>query len=85
MTVMPPGYDSIGNSANARSKMGPTGGGGEGASTATGNTNKIKSSIRYRQCKKNHAVGISGHAVDGCGEFMAAGEEGTFDALNVKV
>ncbi|MQL95241.1 hypothetical protein Taro_027905 [Colocasia esculenta] len=36
---------------------------------------------RYRECLKNHAVSIGGHAVDGCGEFMAAGEEGTLDAL----
>ncbi|XP_044469765.1 zinc-finger homeodomain protein 1-like [Mangifera indica] len=36
---------------------------------------------RYRECLKNHAVGIGGHAVDGCGEFIAAGEEGTLDAL----
>ncbi|KAK1278888.1 ZF-HD homeobox protein [Acorus gramineus] len=36
---------------------------------------------RYRECLKNHAVGIGGHAVDGCGEFMAAGGEGTLDAL----
>ncbi|XP_020575619.1 zinc-finger homeodomain protein 1-like [Phalaenopsis equestris] len=37
--------------------------------------------VRYRECLKNHAVGIGGHAVDGCGEFTAAGEEGTIDAL----
>lgn len=36
---------------------------------------------RYRECLKNHAVGIGGHAVDGCCEFMAAGEEGTLDGL----
>ncbi|CAO2169426.1 unnamed protein product [Urochloa humidicola] len=36
---------------------------------------------RYRECLKNHAVGIGGHAVDGCGEFMAAGEDGSIDAL----
>ncbi|XP_014624837.1 zinc-finger homeodomain protein 1 isoform X2 [Glycine max] len=36
---------------------------------------------RYRECLKNHAVGIGGHALDGCGEFMAAGMEGTLDAL----
>ncbi|KAE8715812.1 Zinc-finger homeodomain protein 2 [Hibiscus syriacus] len=35
----------------------------------------------YRECLKNHAVGIGGHAVDGCGEFMPAGTEGTLDAL----
>ncbi|KAM7276176.1 hypothetical protein ACFE04_018042 [Oxalis oulophora] len=36
---------------------------------------------RYRECQKNHAVGIGGHAVDGCGEFMPAGLEGTLDSL----
>ncbi|CAA2991301.1 zinc-finger homeodomain 2-like [Olea europaea subsp. europaea] len=36
---------------------------------------------RYKDCLKNHAVGIGGHAVDGCGEFIAAGEEGSLDAL----
>ncbi|KAF3775528.1 Zinc-finger homeodomain protein 2 [Nymphaea thermarum] len=36
---------------------------------------------RYRECLKNHAVGIGGHAVDGCGEFMPGGEDGTLDAL----
>ncbi|KAJ0984672.1 hypothetical protein J5N97_003028 [Dioscorea zingiberensis] len=36
---------------------------------------------KYRECLKNHAVGIGGHAVDGCGEFLAAGEEGTLDGL----
>ncbi|OIT39905.1 PREDICTED: zinc-finger homeodomain protein 2-like [Nicotiana attenuata] len=40
-----------------------------------------KSGVRYRECLKNHAVGIGGHAVDGCGDFMPAGEEGTMDAL----
>ncbi|KAJ4978180.1 hypothetical protein NE237_008960 [Protea cynaroides] len=37
--------------------------------------------IRYRECRKNHAANIGGYAVDGCGEFMAAGEERTSDAL----
>ncbi|EPS61017.1 hypothetical protein M569_13783, partial [Genlisea aurea] len=36
---------------------------------------------RYRECLKNHAVGIGGHALDGCGEFIAAGEEGTLESL----
>ncbi|KAI3862899.1 hypothetical protein MKX03_014855 [Papaver bracteatum] len=40
-----------------------------------------KSACRYRECLKNHAVNIGGYAVDGCGEFMAAGEEGSLDAL----
>ncbi|XP_057529053.1 zinc-finger homeodomain protein 1-like [Amaranthus tricolor] len=37
--------------------------------------------VRYRECLKNHAVGIGGHAVDGCGEFMPGGIEGSLDAL----
>ncbi|KAL4183342.1 hypothetical protein AMTRI_Chr11g154710 [Amborella trichopoda] len=37
--------------------------------------------IRYRECLKNHAAAIGGHANDGCGEFMAAGEEGSIEAL----
>ncbi|CAI9111115.1 OLC1v1011254C1 [Oldenlandia corymbosa var. corymbosa] len=36
---------------------------------------------RYRECLKNHAVTIGGHAVDGCGEFLPAGADGTLDAL----
>ncbi|KAL1539434.1 zinc-finger homeodomain protein 10-like [Salvia divinorum] len=26
--------------------------------------------VAYKECRKNHAAGIGGHAVDGCGEFM---------------
>lgn len=37
--------------------------------------------VRYRECQKNHAAGIGGHALDGCGEFMPGGEEGSVDAL----
>ncbi|KAG5050771.1 hypothetical protein JHK87_002969 [Glycine soja] len=44
-------------------------------------TNGGSGRARYRECLKNHAVGIGGHALDGCGEFMAAGMEGTLDAL----
>ncbi|OIW10603.1 hypothetical protein TanjilG_15975 [Lupinus angustifolius] len=36
---------------------------------------------RYRECLKNHAVSLGGNALDGCGEFMPAGIEGTLDAL----
>ncbi|TKY58703.1 Zinc-finger homeodomain protein 1 [Spatholobus suberectus] len=36
---------------------------------------------KYKECLKNHAVGIGGHALDGCCEFMAVGAEGTLDAL----
>ncbi|KAE8056979.1 hypothetical protein FH972_013705 [Carpinus fangiana] len=72
ITTPPPGYESVSNSA--RPKMGSN----RGESTKAGGST---TSFRYRECLKNHAVNIGGHAVDGCGEFMAAGEEGTLDAL----
>lgn len=37
--------------------------------------------IRYRECLKNHAASTGGHVVDGCGEFMPSGEEGTPEAM----
>ncbi|GLJ54480.1 hypothetical protein SUGI_1170180 [Cryptomeria japonica] len=37
--------------------------------------------IKYRECLKNHAASIGGHANDGCGEFMPSGEDGTLEAL----
>jgi ZF-HD class homeobox domain-containing protein len=49
---------------------------GEGSGRGSGG-----GTTRYHECLRNHAVGIGGHAVDGCGEFMAAGEEGSIDAL----
>ncbi|XP_062098066.1 zinc-finger homeodomain protein 2-like [Humulus lupulus] len=70
--MAPLGYDSSG----ARTKTGgvePDGG--------TSSTNSRKGGIRYRECQKNHAVSIGRHALDGCCEFMAAGEEGTLDVL----
>ncbi|KAF2291606.1 hypothetical protein GH714_026094 [Hevea brasiliensis] len=80
--AVPAGFDTISNSS--RPKMGPAGGEGAlttAATAATTNMRKSGSSVRYRECLKNHAVNIGGHAVDGCGEFMAAGEEGSLDAL----
>ncbi|KAF8406075.1 hypothetical protein HHK36_008155 [Tetracentron sinense] len=66
-------YDSLGNSPrpNIPSPVGSV------ASLGLGR----KAANRYRECLKNHAVSIGGNAVDGCGEFMANGEEGTLDAL----
>ncbi|XP_066356685.1 mini zinc finger protein 1-like [Miscanthus floridulus] len=37
--------------------------------------------VRYRECQRNHAASIGGHAVDGCPEFMASGADGTAAAL----
>eukprot|EP01018_Ginkgo_biloba_P008225 Gb_30985 [translate_table: standard] len=41
----------------------------------------LKKTVRYRECLKNHAASIGGHAIDGCGEFMPSGEDGTLEAL----
>lgn len=40
-----------------------------------------KKPVKYRECLKNHAASLGGHANDGCGEFMPSGEEGTIEAL----
>nr|ABK25143.1 unknown [Picea sitchensis] len=31
--------------------------------------------LRYRECQRNHAANIGGHALDGCGEFMPAEDD----------
>ncbi|GKV46704.1 hypothetical protein SLEP1_g53681 [Rubroshorea leprosula] len=40
-----------------------------------------KPPVKYRECLKNHAATMGGNAIDGCGEFMPNGEEGTIEAL----
>ncbi|XP_021982974.1 zinc-finger homeodomain protein 6-like isoform X1 [Helianthus annuus] len=37
--------------------------------------------VRYRECQKNHAASLGAYVVDGCGEFMANGEENTPESL----
>ncbi|PIN07098.1 hypothetical protein CDL12_20341 [Handroanthus impetiginosus] len=44
-------------------------------------TTGATTSVKYRECLKNHAANMGGHVVDGCGEFMPSGEEGTVEAL----
>ncbi|KAK4752802.1 hypothetical protein SAY87_021600 [Trapa incisa] len=39
------------------------------------------STVRYRECLRNHAASTGGSVLDGCGEFMPAGEDGTIEAL----
>lgn len=39
------------------------------------------SSVRYRECLRNHAASEGRSVLDGCCEFMPAGEEGTIEAL----
>ncbi|XP_055804935.1 zinc-finger homeodomain protein 2 [Solanum dulcamara] len=38
-------------------------------------------SVRYKECLKNHAANMGGYVVDGCGEFMPSGDEGTTEYL----
>ncbi|KAF7820604.1 zinc-finger homeodomain protein 4-like [Senna tora] len=38
--------------------------------------------VKYKECLKNHAASIGRNARDGCGEFMAGGEEGSPESLN---
>ncbi|XP_028757337.1 zinc-finger homeodomain protein 2 isoform X2 [Neltuma alba] len=84
--VSPPAYDSLPNNSVPRSKISVSGGaaaGAEGGASAVTPGRKAEPGVtaRYRECQKNHAVSLGAHAVDGCGEFIAAGEEGTLDAL----
>nr|XP_028965134.1 zinc-finger homeodomain protein 1-like isoform X2 [Malus domestica] len=78
-------YDSLGNSAGGRVKMSSSGPDGlalaAAAAAATQQQQQPRKVVRYRECLKNHAVGIGGHALDGCCKFLAAGPEGTLDAL----
>lgn len=60
---------------------GTTSTGGGGFMVVHGGSGGGGSRFRFRECLKNQAVNIGGHAVDGCGEFMPAGIEGTIDAL----
>ncbi|KZV50186.1 mini zinc finger protein 2-like [Dorcoceras hygrometricum] len=45
------------------------------------NSSLLVRTVRYVECQKNHAANVGGYAVDGCREFLAAGEEGTSSAL----
>ncbi|KAI5083507.1 hypothetical protein GOP47_0003250 [Adiantum capillus-veneris] len=45
------------------------------------NNSSANGGVRYRECLKNHAANMGGYAVDGCGEFMPSGEEGSLEAL----
>ncbi|XP_059316765.1 zinc-finger homeodomain protein 10-like [Lycium ferocissimum] len=40
--------------------------------------------VIYKECLKNHAASIGGHAVDGCGEFMASPDSTPSDPISLK-
>lgn len=44
-------------------------------------TPSARATFRYKECMKNHAAAVGAHAVDGCGEFMAGGADGTIEAF----
>ncbi|XP_021896062.1 zinc-finger homeodomain protein 6-like [Carica papaya] len=37
--------------------------------------------VKFKECMRNHAASIGGHANDGCGEFMPRGLDGTRESL----
>lgn len=37
--------------------------------------------VNYKECGRNYAIAVGGHAVDGCREFAPSGEQGTRQAL----
>ncbi|KAI0522376.1 zinc-finger homeodomain protein 5-like [Dendrobium catenatum] len=46
------------------------GGKGEGSNFRTAEIAGESSSVKYRECLKNHAASLGGNILDGCGEFM---------------
>ncbi|XP_055810079.1 zinc-finger homeodomain protein 9-like [Solanum dulcamara] len=40
--------------------------------------------VIYKECLKNHAASIGGHAVDGCGEFIASPDSNPSDPISLK-
>lgn len=40
--------------------------------------------VTYKECLKNHAASLGGHAVDGCGEFMPSPTATTTDPTSLK-
>ncbi|KAL3625573.1 hypothetical protein CASFOL_031027 [Castilleja foliolosa] len=70
----PPPPNNNNNNNNASPDPDPTYG-------AASEVVEITSSVRYKECLKNHAASMGGHVVDGCGEFMPGGDDGTLEAL----
>ncbi|KAK4751020.1 hypothetical protein SAY87_004502 [Trapa incisa] len=54
---------------------------GHPSMTSPPSSAKPMPSVRYRECRRNHAASVGGSVLDGCGEFMPAGEEGTIESL----
>lgn len=74
-------YGPIHESSSKLKILTSTGGGNGTTSDEQQQGSISKKAVRYRECQKNHAASIGGHALDGCGEFMPSGEDGTLEAL----
>ncbi|KAK7394503.1 hypothetical protein VNO78_15032 [Psophocarpus tetragonolobus] len=44
----------------------------------------ISTAITYKECLKNHAANLGGHALDGCGEFMPSPTATVADPSSIK-
>ncbi|KAK4777201.1 hypothetical protein SAY86_005889 [Trapa natans] len=65
-----PANTSANTSANISANISPN--------TSPNTTSSVPiRSVRYGECQKNQAANIGRYAVDGCGEFLASGAEGT--------
>ncbi|KAK7282870.1 hypothetical protein RIF29_11963 [Crotalaria pallida] len=78
-------HDSLPNSAAKSVKTSATAEKGEKSSAAAAAAappppRPAGPIIRFHECQKNHATGLGAYTVDGCGEFMAGGPEGTLEA-----
>lgn len=48
------------------------------------NNNHHTAAVSYKECLKNHAASLGGHAVDGCGEFMPSPTATPTDPTSLK-
>ncbi|CAA0833856.1 Zinc-finger homeodomain protein 6 [Striga hermonthica] len=51
------------------------------ATASASNPKEPPPAVMYKECLKNHAASMGAHVVDGCGEFMPGGQDGTPEAL----
>ncbi|POO02520.1 Octamer-binding transcription factor [Trema orientale] len=74
-TVSPTSTTLVGGGANPKTPVNAA------VSAAAAAAAAIGSHVRYRECLKNHAASSGGHVLDGCGEFMPSGDDGTAEAM----
>uniref|UniRef100_A0A0D3H0N3 ZF-HD dimerization-type domain-containing protein n=1 Tax=Oryza barthii TaxID=65489 RepID=A0A0D3H0N3_9ORYZ len=62
----------------------PNGGAAAAAAGKSKATPASATAAVYRECLKNHAASLGGHAVDGCGEFMPSPAADAADPASLK-